>query len=81
MKFERERQRMEREKLEREKQELERLRRQQISSRVVEERRPGKRTAEDRDPYYDDRKRASRAEYPSLGGGSSRGRFYLYKLK
>jgi hypothetical protein len=72
MKFERERQRLEREKLEREKQELERLRRQQMSSRIVEDRRPNKRMAEERDPYFEDRKRPpQREDYPAAG--SSRG--------
>ena len=75
MKFERERQRLEREKLEREKQELERLRRQQMSSRVVEDRRPGKRLAEDRDPYFDDRKRPQREREDYPASGSSRGMF------
>jgi len=81
MKFERERQRLEREKLEREKQELERLRRQQLSSRaIVDDRRSSKRMAEDRDPYYEDRKRAvPRADYPPVGSVSSRGMFNTLK--
>lgn len=73
MKFERERQRLERERLEREKEELERLRRQQ-SSKLEDARRATKRGGEDRDPYYDDRKRSAReggsSEYSR--GGSSR---------
>ena len=58
MKFERERQRLERDRLQREKEELERLRRQQ-QSRLEETRRPTKRppAMDDRDPYYNDRKR------------------------
>lgn len=65
MKFERER-------LEREKDELERLRRQQ-ASRLDEARRATKRPGEDRDPYYEDRKRTTREEYSSsTGGGGSR---------
>jgi len=59
MKFERERQRLERERLEREKEELERLRRQQ-SSKLEDARRATKRSGDDRDPYYDDRKRSNR---------------------
>ena len=72
MKFERERQRLERERLEREKEELERLRRQQ-SSKLEDARRATKRGGEDRDPYYDDRKRTAReggSEYPRAGTGS-----------
>merc|ERR1719228_291328 len=68
MKFERERQRLERERLEREKEELERLRRQQ-SSKLEDARRATKRSGEDRDPYYDDRKRSNRD-----GGSSDYGR-------
>ena len=58
IKLERERQRFERDRLQREKEEIERLRRQQ-QSRLEEARRATKRPAaiEDRDPYYDDRKR------------------------
>ena len=58
IKLERERQRFERDRLQREKEELERLRRQQ-QSRLEEARRATKRPSamEDRDPYYDDRKR------------------------
>merc|ERR1719319_1405805 len=71
MKFERERQRLERERLEREKEELERLRRQQ-STRLEDARRGSKRPGDDRDPYYDERKRSGRDEYTSgsrSGGG------------
>jgi len=68
MKFERERQRLERERLEREKEELERLRRQQ-SSKLEDARRATKRSGDDRDPYYDDRKRSARD-----GGSSDYGR-------
>jgi RNA recognition motif-containing protein len=59
MKFERERQRLERERLQREKEDLERLRRQQQQTRLEETRRAPKRppAVDDRDPYYDDRKR------------------------
>merc|ERR1740137_242013 len=74
MKFERERQRLERERLEREKEELERLRRQQ-SSKLEDARRATKRGGEERDPYYDDRKRSAReggsTDYVR-GGASSR---------
>merc|ERR1719186_1079879 len=72
---EREELRRERERLEREKQELmelERLRRQQ-SSKLEDARRATKRGGEDRDPYYDDRKRTAReggSEYPRAGTGS-----------
>jgi len=59
MKFERERQRLEREKLEREKMELERLRRTQMDSRGGgDDRRAMKRSAGDRDPYVDIKKRS-----------------------
>ena len=58
IKLERERQRFERDRLQREKEEVERMRRQQ-QSRLEEARRATKRPSaiEDRDPYYDDRKR------------------------
>jgi len=72
MKFERERQRLERERLEREKEELERLRRQQ-SSKLEDARRATKRGGDDRDPYYDDRKRSAResgSEYARTGAAS-----------
>ena len=58
LKFERDRQRQERDRLQKEKEELEKLRRQQ-QNRLEEARRATKRPAaiDERDPYYDDRKR------------------------
>merc|ERR1719474_2416260 len=63
---EREELRRERERLEREKEELERLKRQHTVKE--DSRRSGKRPNEDREPYYEDRKRAhgsSRDDYSS----------------
>merc|ERR1719431_2345475 len=78
MKYERERQRMERERLEREKEELERLKRQHTVKE--DSRRSSKRPAEDREPYYEDRKRhgggSGREEYPSSRSGRDAGQHH-----